>query len=155
MRALVLFSLFLSLPLGCLAVLPDVVEDQIKMDVRSAIIRLAPKGYTPPVQEVDEILTLVLREMNSEKDPFVLTAAELLDFRKDETSLSYEELSRVMNALKKGVQGKQLPHLLAFYEHLLDGKALSPRQKILCYRMILHAAASSNVEIPAAPAAKP
>ena len=149
-------ALFLFLlPFCALAELPEVVVSQLRVDVRSAIIRLAPKGYTPPVQEVDETLKLVVREMNAVNDPFVLTPEELVAFRKDETGLSYEELTRVMNALKKGVNNKPLPHMLAFYDHLLDGRALSPRQKILCYRMTMHAAVSSKVVIPPAPVAKP
>lgn len=156
MRALTFTCLiFLLLSFRCLAVLPEIVAEQIRHDVRGAIIRLAPQGYTPPVQEVEEILTLVLREMNSDNDPFELSPAELVDFRKGETSLSFEELARLMNLLKKGVNNKPLPHLLAYYDHLLDQKALSPKQKIICHRMIMHAAASSKVALPTPPAAKP
>lgn len=134
---------------------PDVVMDQLRHDVRSAIIRLAPQGYSPPVEEVDEILRTVLRELNSEDSPFDLPAAELVEFRKDQSSLSFEEIARVMNALKKGIHNKPLPHLLAFYDYLLDNRALSPRQKILCYRFIMRVATMARVEIPPAEPAKP
>ncbi|MFN7564306.1 MAG: hypothetical protein ACK5TH_21225 [Prosthecobacter sp.] len=135
----------------CLAALPEVVVTQVRHDVRGAIIFHATPGYTPPTQEVDEILAQVLREMNSERDPFVLTPEELVDFRKDETSLTFEELARVMHLIKKAARNKPLPHLLSYYDQLLDKKALSPRQKILCHRMMLRAAAAFHLEIPPAP----
>lgn len=133
------------------AILPEVVVTQVRHDVRGAIIFHATPGYTPPTQEVDEILAQVLREMNSERDPFVLTPEELVDFRKEETGLTFEELARVMHLIKKAAGKKPLPHLLSYYDHLLDKKALSPRQKILCNRMMLRAAAAFQLEIPPAP----
>lgn len=152
------FFACLFLLLSCLtarAALPEVVMAQLKSDVRSAIIGLAPKGYTPPVEEVDETLRTVLTELNSEQSLFELTPTDLVDFRKDSTELTIPEITRVMNALKKGVHNKPLPHLLAFYDNLRDDNALSPRQKILCYRLTLRIAAMSGVEIPPAPAPSP
>ena len=156
MRAIFLTGLlFATLFPSVHAALPDVVMSQLRVDVRSTIIKLAPKGYTPRVEEVDEILRTVLNELGSEQALFELSPADLVDFRKDTTWLTNEEVTRVMLALKKGVRHKPLPHLLAYYDDLRDDNALTPRQKILCYRLTLRVAEMSKVVIPPAPSAKP
>lgn len=140
----------------CLAVtishaeLPDVVVQQLRYDVRDAMTK---NGQIPPVAAVDETLGMVMRELNSKNYPFELSPTDLVEFRKEETSLADAEVNRVMIEFKKAIQNKQLPHLLAYYDQQRERGVLTPRQKILCYRLILRLAAAAGLKIE--PAAKP
>lgn len=133
------------------AAVPDIVVEQLRLDVREAM--MAKDGKLPPVAAVDETLGIVMRELNSETSPFELSPSELVDFRKESTSLTNDDMNRVMLAFKKGINNKPLPHLLAYYDRLREAGVLTPRQKIICHKLLLRMAALFNIEIP--PAVKP
>ena len=130
------------------AALPDVVLEQIRHDIR---VIMSEKGPAPATAEVDEVCTMVVREMTESSKPLQISTADLAAFRNEKPAFSDAELTRVMQELKKAINNKPLPHLLAYYERQRQAGALTPKQKILCYLLTLNLAEHSGISIPPAP----